>query len=423
MLRLQHFVSEFRTQVPHIKNYVKYPYIIFNAKTNHNGYFQTINNNIINSGVFNNHQLIALSTDSRYQCIFAVFIHQVNRGPASGGVRYLQYDSLDDIVYDGLRLSEGMSRKSALAGLHWGGGKGIIAYEHNRFLCNTIARRELFEDYGKFISSLNGIYHTAGDVGTNTQDIDYIYNQTRYVSCIDIRYGGTGNPSYFTAKGVITCLKEITNLKDSVITMQGLGDVSRYMIDMLIKNDVQKIYVCDTNQDVIQQYFQDFKSSHNVYAVKPEDIYKKPSDIFIPNALGGTINKHTIPLINARIICGAANNQLSEDKDAELLLQHRKIWIPDFIVNRMGLVNCANENYGKLHNDPEIKKHYSSTYKYSLINTIKVVHQIAMEENCTISTAANFLADGYIKQKHPIYNNRFNDIISYLTKRHNRILK
>lgn len=425
-MNLQQFITQFKNHARYIKNKTDYPYIIFNlTQKHHNNYFNSIQSRIIKSNAFNNHQMVVLSTDLRYKCIFAVFVHQVNRGPAQGGLRYYNYNTLNEIIDDGLKLSESMSRKAALAGLNCGGGKGIIAYNTNSFSLNTIARRELFEDYGRFVSSLNGIYHTAGDIGTNTKDINHIYNQTRYVTCIDTKYGGSGNPSYYTAKGLITCLKTMTNLRNASISIQGLGNVSQYVIDMLLQNNVGNIYVSDINTNAIHQYFscRNSKLMSNIHVVQPDEIYASPSDIFIPNALGGTLNKQTIPNIKANIICGTANNQLSEESDAELLAKYNKTWIPDYIVNRMGLVNCANENYGRLVNDPEIEKHYSSNYPHSLGNTLKDINRIAIEERCNLNTAANFLADSYIKHPHPIFGNRFNDIIVNLSKRQERLSK
>ena len=43
-----------------------------------------------------------------------------------------------------------------------------------------------------------------------------------------------------------------------------------------------------------------------------------------PNAWGGVLNKETIPLIRAKIVCGACNNQLQFASDAELMRQVMK---------------------------------------------------------------------------------------------------
>ena len=162
---------------------------------------KTLHNTVISNSNFDKHALVALGTDRHFSALFGVFVHQVHRGPGQGGLRYWKYDSVDDVLSDGLRLSKGMSQKSALAGLWWGGGKGIVAYPDEPK--TDIARTELFQDYGIFVSSLNGTYYTAEDVGTVTQDMNDVFSSTRYVTCIDEDKGGSGNPSFYTSKNYI----------------------------------------------------------------------------------------------------------------------------------------------------------------------------------------------------------------------------
>ena len=370
---------------------------------------------ILNLKDYNSHKLIVLGTDKKYNSIFGAFIHNVNRGPAQGGLRYWKYNSIVDFISDGLRLSEGMSRKSALSGLWYGGGKGIIGYNDLEYPNNTIARRDLFQEYGKFISSLNGIYYTAEDVGTVTDDMDNVFKNTRFVTCIGKEKGGSGNPSYYTAKGVVSSLSSITDLNEKKILVQGLGNVSQPMINMLFTKGVAKVYISEINNDKIQLFLEDCKWSNKINIINnPDDIYNIDADIFIPNALGGILNKNTIPKLKVGIICGAANNQLMDNSCAQDLYKRNIIYIPDFVINRMGIVNCANENYGRLDNDPDINKHYAYAYQYSLPNTIKNIKNIQNEKKINLHEAANILSDEYILHKHPIFPDRANNIIDTL---------
>src|SRR5690606_28506909 len=130
-------------------------------------------------------------------------VHDTRRGLAQGGLRFQRYASLADVLVDGLRLSQGMTRKNALAGLHWGGGKGIMtlpaAYGHPSQFGQGPERQAYFEAYGRFVASLGGLYYTAEDVGTNTPDMAAIQSQNRFTTCIPAAHGGSGNPSPFTA--------------------------------------------------------------------------------------------------------------------------------------------------------------------------------------------------------------------------------
>ena len=372
---------------------------------------KTLHNTVISNSNFDKHALVALGTDRHFSALFGVFVHQVHRGPGQGGLRYWKYDSVDDVLSDGLRLSKGMSQKSALAGLWWGGGKGIVAYPDEPK--TDIARTELFQDYGIFVSSLNGTYYTAEDVGTVTQDMNDVFSSTRYVTCIDEDKGGSGNPSFYTAKGVVSCLDSLVSLKGKSLSVQGLGNVSQPMIDMLVEKGVEQFNVCEIDQEKIDQVVN--KHGDKINVVDLENIYGVPADVFVPNALGGILNEKTIPQLKAKIVCGAANNQLLDPLEDNRRLREKNIdYIPDYVVNRMGIVNCSNENYGRLDNDPEIEKHYGTEYERSLPNTISEITRVSHEENISTMEAADLLADEAILESHPIFGNRFNDIVKSL---------
>ncbi|MGH8921832.1 MAG: Glu/Leu/Phe/Val dehydrogenase dimerization domain-containing protein, partial [Actinomycetes bacterium] len=125
-----------------------------------------------------------------------IAIHSTALGPALGGTRYYPYASETDALVDVLRLAQGMTYKSALAGLDLGGGKAVI-------LGDPAAKTEaLMRAYGRFVDSLGGRYLTAEDVGTTQADMDLIRRETRSVTGISPALGGSGDPSNATAQGV-----------------------------------------------------------------------------------------------------------------------------------------------------------------------------------------------------------------------------
>lgn len=152
---------------------------------------------------FNNHEGIFFQTSSKHESLFSAFVHRANRGPGSGGLRFHEYPTMENLIRDALRLSMGMTNKNALAGIWWGGGKGIIS-KHSAMQSEEAAVREfLFKEYGSFITSLKGCYYTAEDIGVKVEDLTNVFSRTRFVNCIPAEVGGSGNPSIKTAEGVL----------------------------------------------------------------------------------------------------------------------------------------------------------------------------------------------------------------------------
>ncbi len=153
----------------------------------------------------------------QYDMIHGAFVHRTNRGQAAGGVRYWNYDSIEDYFRDGLRLGAGMTFKNALAGLWWGGGKGVIAHNPKYDKMNPEVREKIYKEYGSFMSTLNGCYVTAEDVGTSVEDMANVFSGTRFTTCIPPEFGGSGNPSAPTARGVISGM-------EAALEFLGLGN-------------------------------------------------------------------------------------------------------------------------------------------------------------------------------------------------------
>jgi len=364
-----------------------------------------------------------LKLEKESKSLFGTFIQKTVRGQPQGGVRYWNYDFFEDFLRDGLRLSTGMGRKSALAGLWWGGGKGIIAAPQKQ---NTKElKTKIFQEYGKFVTGLRGAYIAAEDVGTVTSDIDTIFQTTRFVTCISPALGGSGNPSISTALGVVCGMEAgldflgMGTLKGKKIAMQGAGNVASYMMERLLERGVDKIVATEINQARINEIMARFKNDKRleIRLVNRGDnsIMGEPCDILAPNALGGTLNSETIPKIKAKIVCGAANNQLLDPvADGKALTERNIIYIPDYVCNRMGIVNCANEQYGYVTGDEAIQRHFTRTWENSVFVITKKILEKAKKENLTTGVAANLLADEYQKILHPIWGHRTKSIINSL---------
>ncbi len=378
---------------------------------------------------FEQHEGIFIEIGSHSGLLQGAFIHNTNRGQAQGGTRLWYYDKVFDFFFDGIRLSRGMSYKNSLAGLWWGGGKGVIGTPMDCNVHEPNFRRQIFEDYGRFISSLKGCYITAEDVGTVTQDMDYIFSQTRYITCIPQEKGGSGNPSILTALGVLRGMEGalsalgLGTIEGKTVVVQGAGNVASYLIDELQRKKVGRIITCDIFDKTLEKAKDRFNRFNNIdYRKVDKDdlsILAERCDILAPCATGGVLNDQTIPGIKAKIICGAANNQLQDEiRHSHMLKERQIVYVPDFLTNRMGIVNCANEQYGYMADDPVYTRHLDYQWENSVyILTKKVVHESHTHQATTLDIALR-LAREKAQELHPIWPDRSRQIIRSLMDHH-----
>lgn len=373
---------------------------------------------------FHRHEALFFEIGPNTGALLGAFVHKTVRGQAAGGVRLWPYGTMRDYVRDGLRLARGMGRKNALAGLWWGGGKGVIARPQGDAYLDRSFRTTLYREYGAFITSLRGCYVTAEDAGTGAPDMAEIFRTTRFVTCVPQHVGGSGNPSFATAKGVVCAMEGaldalgLGSLEGKRIAMQGAGNVGAAMIHELLERRVAHVAATDISEPLIASARDRFAGRPvDLRLVAPDDlsVFGQPCDIFAPNALGGVLSPETIPMLQAKIICGAANNQLLDEyRDDKSLAQRGITYVPDFLCNRMGIVNCANEQYGILPGDPAIERHFSRDWDNSLFVITKSVLERAKTRGITTSEAANALADELSDQPHPIWGHRSRAIIDAL---------
>jgi glutamate dehydrogenase (NAD(P)+) len=363
---------------------------------------------------FARHEGIFIGREDGIPTLFCAFVHDTRRGLSQGGLRFTRYPNLADLLADGIRLAQGMTRKNALAGLWWGGGKGIMplppGYERPEQVPSGPERQALFEAYGRFIASIGGIYHTAEDVGTKTEDMDAIFSQNRFVTCISPAFGGSGNPSPHTALGVFLALQaawqflhQTDSLEGVRVAVQGAGNVGAPLIELLDDAGAQ-VWVCDVNDEAIRKLQE---SRPRVRSVPTDEIFDLDVDVFSPCARGAQVNRRTIPRLKARLICGAANNILEEPQDAERLQERGILFVPDYISNRMGITNCADEWLGYLAED--IRLAAERVYP----DTLRVLEH-ARRLGITTVQAADELADVAASEVHPLHGHRGRRIINHL---------
>ena len=296
---------------------------------------------------FDNHEQIVFCNDKDTGLKAIIGVHNTVMGPALGGTRMWNYNNEWEAINDVLRLSRGMTFKAAITGLNLGGGKAVIIGD-----AKTQKTPELMIRFGEFINSLGGKYITAEDVGMETSDMDLVRTVTPYVTGISEEKGGSGNPSPITAYGVFMGMKAAakfaygnSDLEDKVIYVQGIGSVGESLVEHLT-NEGANIYISDINKDRLEE----IRDRYSVKIYEGENIYSEEMDIYAPCALGATINDVTLPQLKAKVIAGAANNQLAdEQKHGQLLREKGIVYAPDFLINAGGIINvyAELENYDR----------------------------------------------------------------------------
>ncbi|MBU1227327.1 MAG: leucine dehydrogenase [Actinobacteria bacterium] len=286
------------------------------------------------------HEEIVFGNDPVSGLKSIIAIHSTALGPALGGTRFFPYESEADALEDVLRLSQGMTRKAAAAGLDLGGGKAVIIGDPR-----TDKSERLWRAYGRVVDSLQGRYITAEDVGTDTLDMDTIRHETRWVVGVPVEEGGSGDPSPATARGIIAASRAVAefrwgsdDLSDKTVAILGVGKVGTDLARRY-KEIGARIIAADVHQPALDR-------AQELYGVEPvalDDIYDVECDIFAPCSLGGVLNESIIPRLNCQVVVGAANNQLATDMDAERLADRDILYAPDFVANAGGLINVSEE--------------------------------------------------------------------------------
>jgi leucine dehydrogenase len=277
--------------------------------------------------------IIARDEEANYRGVVA--IHNTMLGPAVGGTRFWTYASEQEAMADALRLARGMTYKNALAGLPFGGGKSVIIGDNR-----TTEREALFRAHGRVIASLEGRYITAEDVGTSPADMEHIRRETRYVAGLQ---GGAGDPSPFTARGVLRAMQAAArhrwgsdSLRGRRVALQGCGHVGAFLAHELVAAGARLI-VADADEARADRVVAEFKAER----VSPEEIFAVEADIFAPCALGGVLNDESIARLRVEIVAGAANNQLLEPRHGAELERRGITYAPDYVANAGGVIYGA----------------------------------------------------------------------------------
>ncbi|MDZ4757994.1 MAG: Glu/Leu/Phe/Val dehydrogenase [Bacteroidota bacterium] len=330
------------------------------------------------------HEQIVFCQDNATGLKAIIAIHNTVLGPGLGGTRMWAYNNEQDAINDVMRLSRGMTYKAALAGLNLGGAKAVIIGDAKIHKTEALMRK-----FGRFVENLSGKYITAEDVGTTTLDMEHVRMETKHVVGLPKNMGGGGDPSPVTAYGVYMGMKASAKhawgndgLSGKTIAIQGIGKVGGHLIEYLTKEGA-KIYVADINSEAVDHYVNKF----GCIGVPTQDIIGLDVDVFAPCALGAVLNTENIEKLKCSVVCGAANNQLADEKvHGPMLVQKGIAYAPDYLVNAGGLINVYQEHNGYVE-----ERAMSATQK--IYDICLAIHKKAADEGIHTQLAANSLAE------------------------------
>lgn len=331
-----------------------------------------------------NHEQVVFCNDEETGLKAIIAIHNTTLGPALGGCRMRPYTSVEEALEDVLRLSKGMTYKCAAADVDFGGGKAVIIGDPEKD-----KHPELFRAFGQFVESLKGRFYTGTDMGTTPDDFVYALKETNCIVGVNEEYGGSGDSSIPTAMGVIYGLQATNqnvwgskDLHGKSYAIQGLGKVGFKVAERLLEEGAD-LYVTDISQKSIDQLVAKAnRMGAAIKVVSGDEIYSVDADVFIPCAIGGIINDHTVDQLKVKAVVGSANNQLLDLSHGMKLHEKGILYAPDYIVNAGGLIQVADELYEP--NKERVLQKTSAIY-----NSLQNIYLQSENQHLTTVEAAN----------------------------------
>jgi len=337
-------------------------------------------------------ETVVIHRDREIGAWIFVCLHSTRLGPSGGGTRMKVYGTPAEALQDAMRLSAAMTRKLAVAGLPFGGGKAVIAVPE---IPSGEQRRALFRRYADLVASLGGTYRTSSDMNTGEADMDVIGERTEYVFGRSVQAGGSGSPAPPTAVGVYHGIRASLShafgsddFEGRIVVVQGAGGVGSPLADHLA-NAGASVLVADIDPG----------RAHAVAArvggaaLPADQLFEADCDVYAPCAVGGTLSVETVPRLRCRIVAGSANNQLAEPEAAELLHARGILYAPDYVINAGGaiaIVGLEQLGWSKSELDTALAR---------IGETLRQIYERADARGISTAAAADVLAEERLKAR------------------------
>ena len=304
-----------------------------------------------------------------------ISVHNTNLGIALGGCRAMTYKNRDDMLFDVLRLSKGMTYKNAIAGLKLGGGKSVINL-NGKPLTDDILKA--FAEAMNYLNRDNIVYYTAGDIGIGPKQSAVMAKYSQYVNIANGRDSG-----YATAYGVMQSILAGLKFKDiepknATVAITGNGKVGK-RLKAFLKDKVKQIIMFDINPIENE-------------CIHIDALYKylNEIDVYAPCAIGAIVNTDTIrDMKRGLIIAGGANNQLY-GKDILNQIRYKDIvYVPDYVANAGGVIIVSSNIAEDLdYEDPKVLPKLDNIF-----NTVTDILNISQMEDKHTANIADELAE------------------------------
>ena len=306
-----------------------------------------------------------------------IAIHDTTLGPAAGGVRTWAYPDEWAALRDAAALARTMTYKCALAGLPCGGGKAVVL-DHP-----GLERGRAFEILGAAVESLGGLFRTAGDLGTHQPDLRAMERRTRYVSLdaqgLDLEGA--------TARGVLLAIVEAAraigadDIADLSVIVQGVGAMGAALATALTDAGARV-----TLTDLDGARAAEVAMALGARVVDPAEATRTPCDVFAPCAVGGLIDAATAADLPCRVVCGAANNPLSDDAVVDVFEARGVLYIPDFVANAGAVIEGMGHSVLELDDRTSLIERIAETTRAVIdaarvrgVTTLEVARALAQE--------------------------------------------
>ncbi|HEV2580306.1 MAG TPA: Glu/Leu/Phe/Val dehydrogenase [Ktedonobacteraceae bacterium] len=340
--------------------------------------------------------------------------HNVNRGPAKGGIRYSPDVTLDEVK----ALAMWMTWKCAVVGIPFGGAKGGVICDPKNMSPAELER--LTRRYATEISIIIGPHGDipAPDVNTNSQIMAWImdtysmhegYSIPAVVTGKPLSIGGSEGRNDATATGVLFVTRQAAKrmgmpLRGARVSIQGYGNAGSVAARLFHNEGCKIVAVSDTRGGIYNEAGLDpasvlrYKQERGsvvgfpgAQTVRVQDVLEVPCDVLIPAATEGVITKENADRVQARIVSEAANGPTTPQAD-KILFDKGIVVIPDILANAGGVTVSYFEWVQDLQSFFWGVEEITDKLEVIMNRAFAAVAEKADQSSCDMRLAANMLA-------------------------------
>ncbi len=285
--------------------------------------------------------------------------HNINRGPAKGGIRYDANVSLDEVR----ALAMWMTWKCAVVNIPFGGAKGGVIVDPRK-----LSRAELERMTRRYATEIAGVIGPesdipAPDVNTNPQVMAWImdtysmhhgFSIPAVVTGKPLSVGGSEGRMEATGRGVAIVTREACRvlgmpLSGAKVIVQGFGNVGSVTARLLHEagchivglSDIYGAIYSERGIDVGRalRHVQEHGSLAGMPDTTPVDgraLLEMSCDILIPAATEGQLTHANAARVQTRLVVEAANGPTTPEAD-DIFRDRGIAVIPDILANAGGV--------------------------------------------------------------------------------------